>query len=80
MCLLQSLEGEPREMIPGLSHTDDNYRIALESLHDQYTDPIQQTEVLLQNFFNLPSPRHNAKELREFLTEYRKIREQMRHV
>ena len=29
---------------------------------------------------NLPSPKHNAKELRVFLTEYHKIREQMRHV
>ena len=27
-CLLQSLEGEPREMIKGLSHTDANYTIA----------------------------------------------------
>ena len=78
--LLQSLEGEPREMISDLSHTDNNYRIALESLHGRYTDPIQQTEVLLQKFFNLPSPHHNAKELRKISTEYRKIREQMRHV
>ena len=78
--LLQSLEGEPREMISGLSHTDDNYRIALDSLHDRYVDPVQPTEVLLQKFFNLPTPRHNAKELRKFLTEYRKGREQMRHV
>ena len=67
-------------MIVGLSHTDDNYRIALDSLHDRYADPIQQTEVLLQNCFNLPTPRHNAKELHKFLTEYRKVREQMRHV
>ena len=78
--LLQSLEGEPREMISGLSHTDDNYRIALESLHDRYADPIQQSEVLLEKLFNLPSPCHNAKELRKFLTEYCKIREQMRHI
>ena len=78
--LLQSLEGEPREMIAGLSHTDDNYRTALDSLHDRYVDPIQQTEVLLQKFFNLPTPRHNAMELHKFLTDYRKVREQMRHV
>ena len=78
--LLQSLKGEPREMISGLSHTDDNYRIALESLRDRYANPIQQTEVLLQKFFNLPSPHQNAIELRKFLTEYRKIREQMWHV
>ena len=32
--LLQSLEGEPREMIKGLSHTDDNYLIAINSLHN----------------------------------------------
>ena len=67
-------------MIAGLSHTDDNYRIVLESLHDRYAVPIQQTEVLLQKFFILPTPCHNAKELRKFLTEYRKVREQMRHV
>ena len=78
--LLQSLEGEPREMVSGLSHTDDNYRIALESLQNRYADPIQRSEVLLQKFSNLPSPRHNAKELRKFLTEYHKIREQIRHV
>ena len=67
-------------MISGLSHTDDNYRIALDSLHDRYADPVQQTEVLLQKFFNLPTPRHNAKELHKFLTEYHKVREQMQHV
>ena len=67
-------------MISGLSHTDDNYRITLESMRDWYADLIQRSEVLLQKFFNLPSPHHNAKELRKYLTEYRKIREQMRHV
>ena len=67
-------------MIKGLSHTDDNYLISINSLHDRYVDPIKQTEVLLQKFFNLPSPHHNAKELRKFLTEYRKVRDQMRHV
>ena len=78
--LLQSLKGEPREMIKGLSHTDDNYIIAVTALQDWYADPVKQTEVLLQKFFNLPSPRHNAKELRSFLAECRKVREQMRHV
>ena len=78
--LLQNLEGEPRKMISGLSHTDDNYRIAFDSLHDRYADPVQQTEVLLQKCFNLPTPCHNAKELRKFLTKYRKVREQMQHV
>ena len=78
--LLQSLEGEPREMIKGLSHTDDNYIIAVTALQDRYVDPVKQTEALLQKFFNLPSPHHNAKELRKFLTEYHKVREQMRHV
>ena len=48
--LLQSLEGEPREMIKGLSHTDDNYIIAVTALQDRYVDPVKQTEVLLQNF------------------------------
>ena len=67
-------------MVSGLSHTDDNYHIALESLQNRYADPIQRSEVLLQKFFNLPSPRHNAKELRKFLTEYHKIRKQMQHI
>ena len=78
--LLQNLEEEPREMIKGLSHTDDNYIIAVTTLQDRYADPVKHTEVLLQNFFNLPSPCHNAKELRKFLTEFRKVREQIRHV
>ena len=78
--LLQSLEGELREMIVGLSHTDGNYMIAVTALKDRYADSVKQTQVLLQKFYNLPSPRHNAKELRSFLTEYRKVREQMRHV
>ena len=78
--LLQSLEGEPREMIKGLSYTVANYIITVTALQDRYVDPVKQTEVLLQKFFNLPSPRHNAKELRSFLTEYRKVKEQMRHV
>ena len=60
--LLQSLEGEPREMIKGLSHTDNNYIIVVTALQDRYADPVKQTEVLLQKFFNLPSPCHNAKE------------------
>ena len=67
-------------MIKGLSHTDANYIIAVTTLRDRYADPVMQTEVLLQKFFNLPSPHHNTKELRSFLTEYRKVREQMRHV
>ena len=67
-------------MIKGLSHTDANYIIAVTALQDRFADPVKQTEVLLQKFFNLPSPRHNAKELRSFLAEYHKVREQMRHV
>ena len=49
--LLQSLEGKPREMIKGLSHTDDNYIITVTALQDRYADPLKQAEVLLQNFF-----------------------------
>ena len=78
--LLQSLEGEPREMIKGLSHTDANYIITVTTFRDRYANPMKQTEVLLQKYFNLPSPCHNAKKLSSFLTEYRKVREQMRHV
>ena len=48
-------------MIKELSHTDANYIIAVTTLRDRYADPVKQTEVLLQKFFNLPSPRHNAK-------------------
>ena len=67
-------------MIKGLSHTDDNYITAITTLQDRYADSVKQTEVLLQKFFNLPSPCHNAKELHRFRTEYCKVREQMRHV
>ena len=41
--LLQSLEGEPQDMIKGLSHTNENYVIAVTALQDRYTDPVKQT-------------------------------------
>ena len=50
--LLQRLEGEPREMIKGLLHSDDNYIIVVTALQDRYADPVKQTEVLLQNYVN----------------------------
>ena len=78
--LLQSVEGEPKEMIKGLPNTNANYAIALKILTDRYADVTKQTHVLLHKLYNLPSPKRNAKELRSFLTEYRKVREQMRCV
>ena len=78
--LLQCLEGELREMIKGLPHTDSNYVIAVNLLTDRYGDKLKQTILLLQKFHNLPSPKHNAKDLRSFLTEYRKVRDQMRNL
>ena len=66
-------------MIQGLPHTDSNYVIAVKLLTDRYEDRIKQTNVL-QKFHNLPSPKHNAKDLRSFLIEYRKVREQMRNL
>ena len=78
--LLQCLEEEPREMITGLPHTDSDYVIAVNILTDTYGDKIKQTNVLFQKFHNLPSPKHNAKDLCSFLTEYRKVREQMRNL
>ena len=67
-------------MIKGLPHTDSNYVIAVNLLTDRYEDKIKQTNVPLQKFHNLPSPKHYAKDLRSFLTEYRKVREQMQNL
>ena len=67
-------------MIKGLPNTDHNYAVAVKLLTDRYGDETKQTHVLPQKFHNLPSPKHNAKDLRSFLTEYRKVREQMRCV
>ena len=78
--LLQSVDGEPKEMIKGLPNTDHNYTVAVNLLTEQYGDEIKQTHVLLQKFHNLPSPKHNAKDLHSFLTEYHKVREQMRSI
>ena len=36
--------------------------------------------MLLQTFYNLPSPKHNSKDLHSFLIEYHKVREQMRNI
>ena len=78
--LAQSLEGEPKEMISGLAITDDNYSLAVHILKDLYANATKQTNVLLQKFHSLPIPKHNPKDLRNFLTEYRKIKTQLSHV
>ena len=61
--LLQSVEGEPKEMIKGLPNTDANYAIALKILTDWYADVTKQTHVLLHKFYNLPSHKHNANDV-----------------
>ena len=78
--LVQSLKGEPKEMVSILAITDDNYPIAVRVLRDRYDDASRQTHVLLQKFHTLPTPKHNPKDLRNFLTEYRKVRTQLSHV
>ena len=78
--LAQSLEGEPKEMISGLTITDDNYTIAVHILRDRCDNATKQTNVLLQKFHSLPTPKHNPKDLRNFLTEYRKVKTQLAHV
>ena len=78
--LAQSLEGEPKEMISGLAITDDNSSIAIHILRDRYDDASRQTHVLLQKFLTLPTPKHNPKDLQNFLTEYCKVKTQLSHV
>ena len=78
--LAQSLEGEPKEMISGLAITDDNYNLVICILKDRYDNASKQTNVLLQRFHTLPTPKHNPKDLRVFLTEYRKIKAQLSRV
>ena len=34
----------------------------------------------MQRFHTLPTPKHNPKDLRTFLTEYRKVKSQLSHV
>ena len=67
--LLQSIEGEPKEMVTGLPNTDFNYTVAVKLLTNRYGDQVKRTHVLLQIIHSLPSPKHNAKDLRNFLTE-----------
>ena len=78
--LAQSLEGEPKEMISGLAITDDNYNLAIRILRDRYDNASKQTNILIQRFHTLPTPKHNPKDLRVFLTEYRKIKAQLSRV
>ena len=76
----QSLEEEPKEMINGLAITDDNYNLALCILRDRYENASKQTSVLMQRFQTMPTPKHNPKDLRVFLTLYRKIKTQLSRV
>ena len=78
--LAQSLEGEPKEMMSGLAITDDNYSIAVHILRERYDNATKQFNVLLQKFHSLPTPKHNPTDLRNFLTEYRKVKTQLAHV
>ena len=78
--LVQSLEGEPMEMINGLAINDDNYTVALYILRDCYANKSKQTNVLMQKFHTMSTPKHNSKDLRVFLTEYRKIKHQLTRV
>ena len=45
--LVQSLEGEPKEMITEISITDDNFPVAIQSLNDRCADASRQTHILL---------------------------------
>ena len=75
--LAQSLKGEPKEMINDLSITDDNYSVALYILRVRYANESKQTNVLMQRFHAMSTPKHNCKDLCVFLTEYRKIKHQL---
>ena len=67
-------------MINGLAITDDNYNVALYILRDHYENASKQTNVLMQKFHTMPTPKHSPKDLRVFLTEYRKIKRQLSRV
>ena len=78
--LVQSLKGEPKEMISGLAINDDNYTVALYILRDHYANESKQANVLMQKFHTMSTPKYNSKDLRVFLTEYHKIKQQLSHV
>ena len=67
-------------MISGLAINDDNYSVALYILRDRYANESKQTNVLMQEFHTMSTPKHNSKDLRVFLTEYRKIKHQLSRV
>ena len=78
--LAQSLEGEPKEMISGLARTNDNYSVALYILKKRYANESKQTNVLMQRFHAMSTPKHNSKDLHVCLTEYRKIKHQLTRI
>ena len=53
-------------MINGLAITDDNYTVALYILRDHYANESKQTNVLMQKFHMMSTPKHNPKDLRVF--------------
>ena len=50
------------------------------TIRDRYDNASKQTNVLLQRLLTLPTPKHNPKGLRTFLTEYRKVKTQLSRV
>ena len=67
-------------MISGLASTDENYSVALYILKRRYANESKQTNVLMQRFHAMSTPKHNSKDLRVFLTEYRKIKHQLSRI
>ena len=66
--LLESLTGEPLELVKGFQVTEQKYKIAIQWLKDRFKNTDKLKQMLIHKLNNLPSPRHTLVELKQFVT------------
>ncbi|XP_068243715.1 uncharacterized protein [Palaemon carinicauda] len=75
--LISYLRGNAREAIEGISLTADNYAVAIKTLEDRFSNDDLVEQNLRWQLFNLPYPKHDANQLKDFLTKWNNITGQL---
>ncbi|XP_068234116.1 uncharacterized protein [Palaemon carinicauda] len=75
--LISYLRGNARDAIEGISLTADNYAVAIKTLEDHFSNDDLVEQNLRRQLINLPHPKHDAKQLRDFLTKWNNITGQL---
>ena len=70
MCLLSNIVDESKELMKGLSVSDDNYKVAVTQLKDRYGSEGKCMQIVPRKFHAIPNPRLNLAELLALKAQY----------